>query len=109
MQASKSEKFLNIAQNSKGFIFLGTPHRGSKSNRLGYIFAWLMWFMGSNSEILAAMDYDSEDLRILQTQWFKATSKRRVVNFYEERKISNFGSLQIFPYFVSACSRKTIA
>ncbi|KAJ5160872.1 uncharacterized protein N7482_007876 [Penicillium canariense] len=101
VEAAKNERFLHIAQNTKALVFLGTPHRGSKSANLFAPIASALTPIGSNSKILKDLAYDSPHLLGLHTDFLRVTRQMRVVNFYEERKSSTkIGPVKLFVEFV---------
>ncbi|KAK3937341.1 putative kinesin light chain [Diplogelasinospora grovesii] len=68
-------KLRNIAERTKGILFLGTPHRGSSFSTWGRGVAQALLPLGSNPSLLAELEafvaIDREDLRVF--------------NFYEQR------------------------
>ncbi|KAG9235722.1 P-loop containing nucleoside triphosphate hydrolase protein, partial [Amylocarpus encephaloides] len=75
-----------IAENTKAIFFLGTPHSGSSFSAWGRWQARALSLLGSNSSILADLDYDSIPLRDLHYE-FARIDRATIFNFYEQRKI----------------------
>jgi hypothetical protein len=68
-------------------IFLGTPHRGSSFTSLGRLAAQALRPLGSNSSLLAEVEYDSSFLLDLQRTFENALPMSIcVVNFFELRR-----------------------
>lgn len=101
VQASESDHFMNILRNTKGFVFLGTPHLGSKTSSIAYLLARGMKFQGANTNTLAALKYDNDELRLLQSRWLEITAQQRVINFYEERETPVFSLGKKHRFFYS--------
>ena len=89
---------------TKGILFLGTPHRGSSFTQLGSVAAWLLRPLGSNRSILDEIQYDLLNLQDLHEQFTGTIGDNlRVCNFFEERptRLVDLGFVQ-WSKFVSA-------
>jgi hypothetical protein len=73
----------------KAILFLGTPHRGSRFGFWGWVNAKVLYPMGSNSALLANLEYDSIALRDLHMLFVASVRNNLdIFNFYEERPLS---------------------
>ncbi|KAI0898019.1 hypothetical protein F4806DRAFT_460892 [Annulohypoxylon nitens] len=98
---------VNIVQQTRAIIFMGTPHRGSDESKFGLIIARMLGFfrLQSNSDILRPMEYDSPELGEMH-QRFEAISQNVMgANFYEARKFRSFLGLR-WTYVVKPASAK---
>lgn len=55
-----------IMKNVSGFIFLGTPHQGSRQSILGALLASITSGLGSDSTILCSLGSHNKELRNLE-------------------------------------------
>ena len=74
-------------------LFLGCPHRGSTFTRAGTYFAKFLGPLGSNTELLHGLEYDSMDLLDLHDAFLSTAYNQKIncTNFYEQRPIKLFG------------------
>jgi hypothetical protein len=85
-----------VASQTIGILFFGTPHRGSALAGLGGIFSMLLNIQGGDTSILDPLNPGSHLLWNSHTMFIKALEQRSVQeslyleNFYEERKITVF-------------------
>ncbi|KAB8269937.1 hypothetical protein BDV30DRAFT_241947 [Aspergillus minisclerotigenes] len=81
-------RVVNIFQQIKAAVFLGTPHRGSASALQGARVAQVLrlFGLGTFPEIVEAVRYDSVELQDMHRR-FEATSDHlKIVNFFEKRE-----------------------
>jgi len=95
----RPEKHLqSIVNNTKGILFLGTPHRGADAARLAEIIARVVGALRStNTQALRVLQPDSEVLERLQDS-FNAIIRERaqhdpieITCFYEELPMAVIG------------------
>ncbi|KAJ8113785.1 hypothetical protein ONZ43_g5073 [Nemania bipapillata] len=79
------ERPTNVFKQIKGAVFLGTPHRGSKSAWLGSMIAYCLKQLNSNPDIVKAITYDSLELQDMHRRFEVISKYLRLVNFYETR------------------------
>ncbi|KAI0901413.1 hypothetical protein F4806DRAFT_193127 [Annulohypoxylon nitens] len=76
----------NISDNTKGIIFLGTPHQGSAASYHGGILASLTRFLGSDSTLLLYLQSHGTYLSDVEKNfraWRNKQRELRIVSFYE--------------------------
>jgi hypothetical protein len=75
----------NIKNYSLGFIFLGTPHQGSKLTIAGKICALFSHWGGSSTTLLEVIDRQSNVGKKLHSQFLNSYDRDAtdIVNFYE--------------------------
>ncbi|XDG01967.1 hypothetical protein ABKA04_001582 [Annulohypoxylon sp. FPYF3050] len=98
---------VNIVQQTRAIIFMGTPHRGSDESKFGLFIARILGFfrLQSNPDILRPMEYDSPELGEMH-QRFEAISQSVMgADFYEARKFRSFLGLR-WTYVVKPASAK---
>ncbi|KAH8891610.1 hypothetical protein GQ53DRAFT_823630 [Thozetella sp. PMI_491] len=69
VRAQIDPEFSFIVESTTAVLFLGTPHRGSAFSMPGRLWARLLWPLGSNTSLLADLDYDSTSLRDLHDEF----------------------------------------
>ena len=82
-----------IAEQARGFAFLGTPHRGSSLSLPGIFFSMFEYWTGSNLTLLELLRNDSLVLNELHDAFVKATRDALIVCFYETLPESLWGVL----------------
>ncbi|KAI0860357.1 hypothetical protein F4860DRAFT_479585 [Xylaria cubensis] len=95
--ASKPEQ--DISENTRGIIFLGTPHQGTEISDWGALLASLTNFLGSDNTLLLSLKRDDQNLSDLETgfrKWIYGRPREvKVECFYEIRPTLIFGKLSI--------------
>lgn len=83
---------MNLVEKTAAIMFLGTPHRGSKSAWLGTQAAILLYFFGkdSNIDVIKATQYDSLELQDMHRNFEKVSGSIDILNLYEKRKLTRF-------------------
>ncbi|KAE8366385.1 hypothetical protein BDV27DRAFT_155999 [Aspergillus caelatus] len=83
-----SHRAVNIFQQIKAAVFLGTPHRGSASAlqgaRVAHVFR--LFGIGTFPEIVEAVRYDSVELQDMHRRFEAISNHLRIVNFFEKRE-----------------------
>lgn len=75
---SNPKHIKSVAEQTRGIIFLGTPHRGSSQASWGTMLARIFGpFKQTNAEIVSGLEKEAKQLNILQ---------KRLVNFLDFRK-----------------------
>ena len=90
LQASLApHDYKDIFQNTKGIIFLGTPHHGTTvfNYNAASLVTRLAIGMHSNPDILRPLEKDSSILVRQQERFAKLWDRWHVVNFYETRAL----------------------
>ncbi|KAI1740209.1 armadillo-type protein [Xylaria scruposa] len=89
----------DISDNTRGIIFLGTPHQGTAISHWGALLASLTRFLGSDNTLLLSLKRDDPNLSDLETRFRRWIYKRprevKVECFYELRPTLLFGKLSI--------------
>lgn len=81
----------SLAVNTRGIIFLGTPHNGSAMTVWSLRLAKFFYFLGSNSTIVMGLLPGCESLKDLQRNFIRAFGHRLyMVNYFEEIKTRLF-------------------
>lgn len=81
-------EFNRIVEQTRAILFLGTPHRGSSFGPWGRLAAFALQPLGSNSMILANLEYDSVVLSDLHESFISSIrDDLQVINFYEQRPL----------------------
>ncbi|TRX88171.1 hypothetical protein FHL15_010920 [Xylaria flabelliformis] len=93
LSASKPEQ--DVSKNTRGIIFLGTPHQGTSVSNWGTLLTFLTSFLGSDNTLLLYLKKHNSDLSNLEA-WFKKWVEQRprkvkVECFYEMRPTFIFG------------------
>lgn len=84
-----------IPESTKGFIFIGTPHMGSKLTIFGKLLSLLNYWQGSNTTLLQVVDPDSSENAALHDAFMRSHgSSKPLVNFFEVRP-ERFGPFPI--------------
>lgn len=86
IRATASEAHRDIAQNTLGVLFMGTPHRGSSVIAWGNVMSKILRAAGVsvNSELLRQMKGDSRFPQILHEDFVLSVSRRfAMYSFYE--------------------------
>ncbi|KAE8138364.1 hypothetical protein BDV38DRAFT_282040 [Aspergillus pseudotamarii] len=83
-----SHRAVNIFQQIKAAVFLGTPHRGSASALQGARVAHLfrLFGLGTSPEIMEAIRYDSVELQDMHRRFEAISNHLKIVNFFEKRE-----------------------
>lgn len=77
-----------MVEQTRAIFFLGTPHRGTRFGPWGRLAAFALQPLGSNTLILANLEYDSVVLSDLHEHFISSTrDDLQVVNFYEQRPL----------------------
>ena len=85
---------LNIRERTQGFVFLGTPHEGSRFTVFGRVVSLFGYWRGSNTELLELMEPESAVNRELHGDFLKACGSKDIVNFFETVR-ETLGNLSI--------------
>ncbi|OTA99070.1 hypothetical protein M426DRAFT_95973 [Hypoxylon sp. CI-4A] len=89
----------DIPINTRGIIFLGTPHQGSSASRWGAAVASLTGFLGSDRTLLLSLQSHSSYLSDLEDSfrgWVLPKSPHiKVISFHESKPTYMFGWLSI--------------
>ncbi|KAI0188278.1 hypothetical protein EV127DRAFT_471280 [Xylaria flabelliformis] len=90
-----SEPEQDISKNTRGIIFLGTPHQGTSVSNWGALLAFLTSYLGSDNTLLLYLKRYNSDLSNLEAGFKKWIDKRprkvKVECFYEMRPTFIFG------------------
>ncbi|KAH6653678.1 hypothetical protein BKA67DRAFT_660234 [Truncatella angustata] len=94
-QFLQTRRPVNIFQQIKALIFLGTPHRGSASASLAVKAAQIVRAFGlkASPSIVEAITYDSVELQDMHRQFEAISDHVRIVNFYEKQETQGFWGL----------------
>lgn len=82
-----------MVSNTKGIVFLGTPHRGSNAasyGRTAYLLTKAFAFQSANTKLLTALEKNSETLDRISTAFFQtleAYQNLRIASFAEEKQV----------------------
>jgi hypothetical protein len=76
--------YKEIYRATRGVIFLGTPHRGSKLSWLARFIATLAIPFGSNKALLNNLKYHSKDLEKKTDDFSKSCQRMYIACFYEK-------------------------
>ncbi|KAF4969328.1 hypothetical protein FSARC_3402 [Fusarium sarcochroum] len=103
-KSSRQSKLLPIFESTKGIVFLGTPHSGSKSATWGLLATNLAKFalQGSNQRVLRGLTPNSELLEALSEQFRQLLDEGAfsVHSFYETQAMSTLYGIEdvVVPY-----------
>lgn len=85
----------NIKDTAKGFIFLGTPHRGSSITMIGRLFSMLGYWQGASTTLLDSMEIGSTSNEELHTAFLQKISSgctaENILCIFEAVKEQIFG------------------
>lgn len=78
----------SIIEQTHAVVFLGTPHRGSRSAKAGTYFAALtaIYGLGSNQNMVGELQPESANLFDLHNNFVAVSGSMRIVNFFEKRE-----------------------
>jgi hypothetical protein len=84
-----------ISENTKGVVFLGTPHRGSEKAVYGKVLANVATqvMRRPTSRLMSALQTNSDQLLRLTSEFEAQLPKYQVVSFYECKPMKIFSSL----------------
>ncbi|KAH6627231.1 hypothetical protein B0J18DRAFT_163893 [Chaetomium sp. MPI-SDFR-AT-0129] len=86
-----SEEHANIAQHIKGVVFLGTPHRGSRSASHAQLISRIINMAslgrGVRTELLRTLEISSGELETISRHAVQLLSKFPIVSFYERKPL----------------------
>lgn len=105
--AGESADFRSIFESTRGIVFLGTPHRGSRAATLGTLVARMVRVFNrdANVSLLCSIEEDSEILERISDDFLttRAAGDIRVCSFVEELGI--YGRVSHFAHIVDNSSR----
>ncbi|KAL2289344.1 hypothetical protein FJTKL_02347 [Diaporthe vaccinii] len=90
---SAQEEERDVVSNTRGIIFLGTPHSGSNSasyGRVAYSLTKVFAFQSAKTKLLTALEKNSETLDRISTAFYQTleTYKNlRIASFSEEKQV----------------------
>lgn len=92
MLSKPGDKSKQIAEHTRGIIFLGTPHQGSPTSVAGAIVAFVTGILGSSTALLLSLRNHQEQLSNLEDRFTECIGpkndrgeKPRVISFYETK------------------------
>lgn len=89
VRAFEKADYGKIAKQTRGILFLGTPHRGSAFSWTGWLMALALRPLGSNPLLLAEIEHRSKALldldRHFQSMLNTLSNKVKVFHFFERR------------------------
>ena len=92
--ASNEPCYADIADNTRGVLFFGTPHRGSDAARWGSIVAGIAQSAGGvkpRSLFLCTLKPNSDDLINLTEDFRHIAHRYAIVSFVEQDAVSGLG------------------
>jgi hypothetical protein len=96
-----------IHEKSRGFIFLGTPHRGSNLTVAGKICALFGYWGGSSTKLLEVIDRRSEVNELLHNRFVDCYFRddTDIVNFFETEPevVAGFPVMTVSQMLTSYC------
>ena len=87
---SDSSDNQDILQNTRGIIFLGTPHRGTKYSDYGRSAALRLNRLNANPDIFLPLKINSPSLVHQHAKFMERFGNLDMVNFYETRALPMF-------------------
>lgn len=86
-----AEEHAHIAQHIKGVVFLGTPHRGSRSASHAQLISRIINMAslgrGVRTELLRTLEISSGELETISRHAVQLLSKFPIVSFYERKPL----------------------
>jgi hypothetical protein len=70
----------------KGFVFLGTPHKGSDLSIMGKVLSFLGYWKGASTRLLEVTFPESQENKRLHEDFMDTYGDVEMVNFYETLK-----------------------
>lgn len=90
-----------IAQSTRGFISLGTPHQGSRFAVFAILLTHFRYWLGSRMELLENLNPTSNELEDLHNAFLNSFPKLAIVNFFETlpKRVWGLLSFMVSPVF----------
>lgn len=95
-EAPEGSRSSHIAAKTMGFLFMGTPHRGSNFALFATLSSYFSYWRGSRSELLEFLTPSSRELDDLHHSFLQGFNHAYICNFFETVPIK-FKSIPMYP------------